>query len=162
MRVTGLQHGLPGLGHNARMTPHKTLLRHLLLARFNWMEKRLLESAARHGYEQITVAMSRLLARLSGRPKGLSELARELAVSRQAVHQLANEAARLGLVEFVPSELDGRVMLLRFTQKGWAMSETAVRELEGIEEDLARQIGAHDLEELRRILGKAWSADERA
>jgi DNA-binding MarR family transcriptional regulator len=90
----------------------------------------------------------------------LSELARALSVSRQAVHQLANEAARLGLVEFVASESDGRVKLLRFTQKGWAMSESAARAFAAIETELAQQIGAQDLAELKRILGKAWSADE--
>jgi DNA-binding MarR family transcriptional regulator len=144
------------------MKPHKTLLRYLLLARSDWMEARIMEGAHRNGYGDVTAAMSRLFAQLRGRPVGLSELARALTVSRQAVHQLAMEAAQLGLVEFVASESDGRVKLLRFTQKGWAMSESAARELERIESELAQQIGADDLAELRRILGKAWSADEAA
>ena len=143
------------------MQPHKTLLRHLLLARSDWMEARVMEGAARNGYDGVTTAMNRLFAQLRGRPVGLSELARALSVSRQAVHQLANEAARLGLVEFVASENDGRVKLLRFTQKGWAMSDSAARAFEAIEAELAQQIGAQDLAELKRILGKPWSADEQ-
>ena len=142
------------------MQAHKTLLRHLLLARSDWMEARVMEGARRNGYGEVTTAMNRLFAQLRGRPVGLSELARALSVSRQAVHQLANEAARLGLVEFVASENDGRVKLLRFTQKGWAMSESAARAFAAIETELAQQIGAQDLAELKRILGKAWSADE--
>ena len=144
------------------MQPHKTLLRHLLLARSDWMEARVMEGAHRNGYGEVTTAMNRLFAQLRGRPVGLSELARALSVSRQAVHQLANEAARLGLVEFVASENDGRVKLLRFTQKGWAMSDSAARAFEAIEAELAQQIGAQDLVELKRILGKPWSADEQA
>lgn len=143
------------------MQAHKTLLRHLLLARSDWMEARVMEGARRNGYGEVTTAMNRLFAQLRGRPVGLSELARALSVSRQAVHQLANEAARLGLVEFVASEEDGRVKLLRFTQKGWAMSDSAAREFAAIEAALAQQIGAQDLAELKRILGKAWSADEQ-
>jgi DNA-binding MarR family transcriptional regulator len=142
------------------MQAHKTLLRHLLLARSDWMEARVMEGARRNGYGEVTTAMNRLFAQLRGRPVGLSELARALSVSRQAVHQLANEAARLGLVEFVASENDGRVKLLRFTQKGWAMSESAARAFAAIETELAQQIGVQDLAELKRILGKAWSADE--
>lgn len=137
------------------------LLRHLLADRTNWIEARLMSGAERMGYGEVTHAMSRLFALLGGRPVGLSDLARSLAVSRQAVHQLASEAARLGLVEFVASESDGRVKLLRFTQKGWAMSDTARREYEAIEAELARQIGPQDLAELKRILSQPWSADER-
>jgi len=162
MGVATLPNGCLCLGHNARMKPHEPLLRNLLLARSEWMEARMMENAERRGYGEVTTGMSRMFAHLAGRPIGLSELARRLAVSRQAVHQMANEAARLGLVEFVSSESDGRVKLLRFTQEGWTMSETAVRELQAIEDELARRIGPRDLEELRRILGKAWSDDEPA
>lgn len=137
------------------------VLHQLLLNRSQWMNTRLVERAARNGYGEVTDAMARMFAHLAkGRPLGLSELARRLAVSRQAVHQLANEAAALGLVEFVPSESDGRVKLLRFTQKGWAMSDSAVRELQTIEAELAAQIGTEDLAALKRILARAWSADE--
>src|SRR5436309_680597 len=105
------------------MTKYKPRLRQLLLARSNWMEKRLHAEAERNGYGEVTEAMSRLCAHLVGRPVGLSELARRLSVSRQAVHKLSTEAAKLGIVEFVPSEADARVILLRFTQKGWEMVE---------------------------------------
>ena len=83
-------------------------------------------------------------------------LARRLGVSRQAVHKLALEAERLGLVEFVPSEEDGRVKLLRFSQKGWRMSEEAAAAFVRMEEELARHIGKDNVEELRRILALPW------
>ena len=141
------------------MPPHASL-RHQLMARADGMEARLMQGALRDGYGGVTTAMNRMFLHLHGRPVGLSELARALAVSRQAVHQLANEAAAMGLVEFVPSETDGRVRLLRFTQKGWAMSERAMRELERIEAEVAARIGERDLRELKRILGRAWTAEE--
>jgi len=72
------------------------------------------------------------------------------------VHKLALEAERLGLVEFVPSEEDGRVKLLRFSQKGWRMSEEAAAAFVRMEEELARHIGKDNVEELRRILALPW------
>ncbi|MEM5427708.1 MarR family transcriptional regulator [Cupriavidus oxalaticus] len=126
------------------------------------MEARVMEGAQRNGYGEVTPAMNKMFAHMVGPPVSLSELARHLAVSRQAVHQLANEAARLGLVEFVPSELDGRVRLLRFTEKGWTMSAVAAKDFESVEDELAKRIGNDDLATLRRILGKAWSEDEQA
>ncbi|NCT95975.1 MAG: MarR family transcriptional regulator [Comamonadaceae bacterium] len=137
-------------------TPHKQLLRHLLMARSDWMEARVVQGAHLEGYPQLTTAMNRLFAQLGGRPLGLSELARRLGVSRQAVHKLALEAERLGLVEFVPSEEDGRVKLLRFSQKGWRMSEEAAAAFVRMEEELARHIGQDNVEELRRILALPW------
>lgn len=45
-----------------------------------------------HGY--VTPAMSRMFGLMGKEPVSLSELARRLIVSRQAVHQMANEALR--------------------------------------------------------------------
>lgn len=138
------------------MTAHKHLLRHLLMQRSDWMEARVMQGARLNGYPQLSTAMNRLFAQLGGRPLGLSDLARRLGVSRQAVHKLALEAQKLGLVEFVPSEEDGRVKLLRFTQKGWRMSEQAAASFVQVEEELARHIGRDAVEELRRILALPW------
>jgi DNA-binding MarR family transcriptional regulator len=143
------------------MKQHRELLRHLLMTRTEWMEKRVMAGARAAGFGFVTPAMNRLFAHLRGRPVGLSEIARDLGISRQAVHQLANEAAEHGLAEFVPSEEDGRVKLLRFTQKGWAMSDSAAKAFEDIENELAGHIGGKDLQQLKRILGKSWSDDER-
>lgn len=142
------------------MPKKKIYLRNLLLKRFDWMEDRVLEHAEKSGYGQITPAMNRLFAHMKGQPVGLSELARRLGVSRQAVHKLANDAAKHGLIEFVSSPNDDRVVMLRFTENGWAMSESAARDFDAIEERLAARIGKKQLGELKRLLALAWSEDE--
>lgn len=135
-------------------------LRTLLLRRTEWMESRVLEAASRNGYEAVTPAMNRLFGLMRSRPVGLSDLARRLGVSRQAVHEVVRQAERLGLVELFASERDARVKLVRFTQAGWAMSDCAARELHAIERSLAEVIGQRDLETLRRILSRAWATEE--
>lgn len=144
------------------MTKHKTYLRQLLLARSDWMEKRLHAEAERNGYSEITEAMSRLCAHLVGRPVGLSELSRRLGVSRQAAHKLSKEIARLGFVEFIASETDARVLLVRFTQKGWDMADSATRQLEAIEAEIVREIGEEKMETLKTLLAIPWTDDEKA
>lgn len=143
------------------MTPNMLYLRHLLLSRSDWMERRLFDGAARNGYGDLTPAMSRLCAHLAGRPLSLSELARRLTVSRQAVHKLATETASLGYVELVDSEQDARVKLLRFTRKGQDMADAARRELEAIEVQLVEQIGADKMDVLKSLLAMPWAAEER-
>lgn len=143
------------------MSKHSPYLRQLLLHRFHWMEDRLYANAERNGYGDITPAMSRLLAHLAGKPMGLSELARRLAVSRQAVHKLALEGARLGYVEFIDSDTDARVKLLQFTDKGREMSESAERELRLIETELEHHIGSDRLELLKDVLAMPWFTGDK-
>lgn len=142
------------------MREKKLYLRNLLLKRFDWMEDCVLQQAEKSGYGQVTPAMNRLFGHMKGQPVGLSELARRLGISRQAVHKLASDAAKHGLVEFVASPNDARVVLLRFTKSGWAMSESAARDFDAIEARLAARIGEKQLSELKRLLALAWSEDE--
>ncbi|NLY26265.1 MAG: MarR family transcriptional regulator [Alcaligenaceae bacterium] len=138
----------------------KTYLRNLLMKRFDWIEERSLELARLNGYGHVTPAMSRMFGHMSGVPVGLSELARKLGVSRQAVHKLAGEAAKAGLVEFVSSPDNARIVLLRFTQAGWVMSANAASVFDSIELELKEHIGARNLAELKRILELPWDEAE--
>lgn len=142
------------------MSPRKPHLRALLQLRAEWLEEQVFQRAAANGYAQLTPAMVRMFGHMGGRPIGVSELARRLAVSKQAVHQVANEVVRMGLVELIPSEQDGRVKLLRFTQRGWAMSDRAAEELQRIEAEIADKIGRDAMEELRRLLALEWPGDD--
>lgn len=137
-------------------------LRNLLLYRTEWMEARVVDSARRNGDTYLTPAMSRMFGYIARGPIGISALARHLGVSRQGVHKLASEAARLDLIEFVDATDDRRVKLLRFTDKGREMSVAAVREFGAIEDELAERIGRKDVDELRRILARAWPDDPAA
>lgn len=140
--------------------PQKTYLRTLLLRRFNWVEEHSLELARAHGYGKVTPALSRLFGNMGGHPTGLSDLSRRMGITRQAVHKLACEAAKLGLVEFVPSVTDARVVCLQFTKAGWMMSADAARSFEEIEARIKSQIGARNLAELKRLLALPWDATE--
>lgn len=142
------------------MSNKKAFLRNLLLRRFDWMEERVLQKAREHGYARVTPAMSRMFGHMSSRPMPLSELARCLGVSRQAVHRLANEATQLGLVEFVPSLENARIVRLQFTQAGWAMSAQAAKDFEEIETVLKERLGTKNLAELKRLLDMAWDDSE--
>lgn len=138
------------------MTREKTYLRTLLLRRVNWFEERVLEKAREHGYRMVTPAMARLFGHMGGKPAGLSELARRMGISRQAVHRLASEAIQLGLIEAVPAPQDARVVRLQFTQAGWTMSAQAAQDFDAIEAVLENRIGARNVAHLKRLLALAW------
>ena len=131
-------------------------LRYLLAQRSAWMEAQLYDGADAEGYGYVTPAMSRMFGLMGKEPVSLSELARRLIVSRQAVHQMANEAVRHGLVELVDSPTNKRVRLVRFTPKGEAMFDCGTRTLARIEQGLIERLGGEDVETLRCILAKEW------
>jgi DNA-binding MarR family transcriptional regulator len=131
-------------------------LRQLLLQRSEWFEARVLEAAPRYGYHFVTPAMHRLFAHMSSRPVGVSELARRLAVTRQAVHQTVDAALRRGIVEQVDDPADARTRRVRFTAKGMKMVRSAAQVVGGIESELEQRLGPRDLATLRRILSKVW------
>ena len=135
-------------------------LRHLLLQRSTWFEERVMERARASGYDRVTPAMSRLFGHMAGRPIGLSELARRLGITRQAVHQCTSEAARLGLIEFSADPANARVVRVQFTEAGWAMSAQATQDFDAIEAELCQRMGAANLDELKRLLQIAWTDDE--
>jgi len=140
-------------------TPRKPLLRNLLFARSDRMEARVVEFAMRRGYFVASGSMSRMLSHMGTGPVGLSELARRVGTSRQAVHKLATDAEGIGIVEFIPSEIDKRVKLLQYTRKGLALAAQAASDFILIESELAEAIGQDDVETLRRILAKPWPGD---
>lgn len=131
-------------------------IRYLLAQRYNWMEAQLYAGAEAEGYGYVTPAMSRMFGLMGREPVSLSELARRLMVSRQAVHQMANEAMRHGLVNLMESATNKRVRLITFTPKGEEMFASGTRTLTRIESALSERIGAEDMETLRRILMKDW------
>ncbi|GAA6141829.1 MarR family winged helix-turn-helix transcriptional regulator [Hydrogenophaga sp. 5NK40-0174] len=135
-------------------------LRHLLLSRSQWMEERVFEKAAQNGYGDITAGMSRLYANLGSGARSLSDLGRRLAISRQAVHKMAQEGIRQGYVELVESEEDARVKLLRFTDKGRAMAASATDTMTELEARIAGRIGAKRLALVKEVLDMAWTDEE--
>jgi DNA-binding MarR family transcriptional regulator len=138
------------------MNTRKHNLRHLLMSRSEWFEERILQEAEKHGYGFVTPSMNRLFAHMRHRPMSISDLARQLGISRQAVHQTLGEAMRHGLVELLDSESDQRIKLVRFSDKGMQMSAIAAKSITKIEKQLESRIGKGNMDSLRRILDSAW------
>ena len=131
-------------------------LRYLLLMHSEWFEERVVQEAMAHGYGFVTPAMNRIFAHMRHQPVSISELARQLAISRQAVHQTVAEAQRRGIVKLTDDPTDRRLKMVRFTEQGMEMSRTAARAIHEIEVEIERQLGAKDLATLKRILSKEW------
>jgi len=91
----------------------------LLLARaFNAYVEHLHYGLAARGFADLRPTFGLTLRALHAGPRTLTELARELGVSKQAAAKVVGELEGRSLIEREPSPADGRATLLRLSARG--------------------------------------------
>ena len=136
-------------------------LHQLLLHRADWFAAEIMRGIAHSPYPHITAAQSRLLAMMGGRPASMSELARSLAISRQAVHKTVGELARQGILEVQKDPDRGNATLVTYTARGRDINRAGAAIIERAEARIAARIGAPALAELKALLARDWNPAER-
>lgn len=131
-------------------------LKQLLLARNDWFAQEIMTAVRDSEFRYITPAQSRLLALMGGKPMSLSELARRLAISRQAVHKTVAELKRRGVLDVQDDPERGNSKLVFYTARGRELNRGGARIIEQIEARIAGQIGVDRLHELKRLLAADW------
>jgi DNA-binding MarR family transcriptional regulator len=104
------------------------------------------------GHAGFQPTFTALLAHIDTEGTTISELARRVGTSRQAVSQLAQSIEEAGLVERCPHPGDGRSIIVRHTDAGRQILLDALDVMSAIEGDYAGLIGADDVAELKRLL----------
>src|SRR4051812_8197528 len=82
----------------------------------------------------------------------ITELARRLDISKQAVSQAIAELELMDVVETIPDPSDGRARLARFTDKGKLAILQGLSVLREIETEMERSIGKAKFEALHEAL----------
>jgi DNA-binding MarR family transcriptional regulator len=82
----------------------------------------------------------------------LTELARRLGVTKQAVGQLVAELEEMGVVEYKPDPDDGRAKRVRFSARGLEAVRHGLGVLRRLEDELQRKIGKAKMGALRDAL----------
>ena len=136
------------------MTPPN--LKQLLLDRNDWFAREIMKSVRRSEFAFITPAHSRLLALMGGKPMSMAELARRLAISRQAVHKTVTELARRGILEIRDDPERRNAKQVVYTERGRQVNRAGAQIIERVEERIAARIGRERLDALKAMLAQAW------
>ena len=132
-------------------------LKQLLLARSDWFAREIMRSVRRsNDFAFLTPAQSRLLAHMAGKPMSMAELARRLAISRQAVHKTVGELARRGILEVREDPARRNSKLVCYTETGRELNRAGARMIERVEDRIAQRIGSRGLETLKQLLAEDW------
>ena len=92
---------------------------------------------------------------ISRHPRGLTDLANALDVSRQAAHKSLQRLVAAGVVSYDFTEGSRRDMIATLTDKGLEAREVGMQIAAKVEEHVADLIGIEDTETLRNLLIRA-------
>lgn len=104
------------------------------------------------GYGDVTPTDTNLLANLDLGGTTISALARRAGVTRQAASQQLAVLERAGYVERRASETDGRVIIVRQTDRGRALLDDALDVVDELEQTYASLLGPERLATLKAAL----------
>jgi DNA-binding MarR family transcriptional regulator len=136
--------------------PMPANLKQLLLARSDWFAREIMSGVKRSEFAYITPAQSRLLAHMGGKPTSMAELARRLAISRQAVHKTVAELARRGILEIRDDPERRNAKLIVYTERGRQVNRAGAQIIERLEDRIAARLGRERLAELKALLEREW------
>lgn len=132
-------------------------LRVLLYRRFKWVENYLLSQAKSSEYNYLTLSQIRVFAFMHGRDLTISDLAKLMNVSRQAVQKTVATLVDQGLMALTESPDNRSAKLIKITDKGRKMQLWSKQAIDKAEKELAVKIGREKVERLKEILGEDWN-----
>ena len=116
------------------------------------METRVMEALAAAGFDDITLAQSRVFQRIGPHGTRMGQLAEQARVTKQTAAFLVNQLEEAGYVERVPDPTDARARLVRVAARGRAVQSLAREAERDVEATWTRHLGARDTHRLREIL----------
>jgi DNA-binding MarR family transcriptional regulator len=104
------------------------------------------------GFDDVTIAQSRLMMGIDTEGTRLSALAERAQIAKQTATALVDKLERAGYVQRVPDPSDGRARLVRLTPRAEAALPIARAEEDRIEAEWRAHLGAERMDQLRQAL----------
>jgi DNA-binding MarR family transcriptional regulator len=109
-------------------------------------------------YESVRPSDVRVFVSALRQPRRITDLAKALKISRQAVQMSVKRLADLKVVELQPVPGNQRDKLIVITDRGMSARRTAEDQITRLENEVSDIIGKDDLESLRILLAKLCDA----
>lgn len=116
------------------------------------VESRVLAELAAAGFDDLTSAQGRIVARIGPDGTRLTELAAQALVTKQTAGHLVDQLERAGYVRRVPDPMDGRARLVQMAERGLEAVAVARRVEAEVEAEWAAYLGEEGAAQLRSAL----------
>jgi len=135
--------------------PDKYLI-DLLLRRFSHIETALMSHLEKEDEFELTRQQVMFFSYLSTSCARASDIAREMKISRQAVHQMVIELENRGFIERTRDPVRGNAKIIVKTRKGKELNKAARDQLGKIEQLICKRIGKENMDVFRNVLLQDW------
>lgn len=127
-----------------------------LLQAFCWFDDGLQAHLQAKGWGHVTRPQSMVMVNVVTGVCRPSDIARNLGISRQAIHSTIGQMVEMGMFELTDDPLDGRSKIVSIAAKGQAMRTDANEAVQLLTAELARRIGKTNVANLAVALGAEW------
>jgi DNA-binding MarR family transcriptional regulator len=127
-----------------------------LLKDFYWVELGIRSYLRSRGNPELTRSEGIIIANITLGYDRPSEIARQLGVSRQAVHQQLRNMQDKGIVTLEPDSDDRRGKTVRITDLARRMNEDGIVAMSILWNELERRLGRAELRHAARVLTADW------
>lgn len=134
-----------------------------LFQRFCWLDEGLQARLHDHGWPDVNRPQSMVMTNIVSGVVRPSDIARNLGVSRQAIHSTINQMVGLGIVQLEVDPDDRRHMIVSLTDLGARMRKDAQRSMDALTAQIAERLGQDRFDALLDALEADWGDNiERA
>jgi DNA-binding MarR family transcriptional regulator len=132
----------------------------LLLDAFRAIDREMQASLLDRGISDLRPSHARAMLFIDRSGTRLGELAARAQITKQAMMQMVDELAEMGLVRRVPDLADARAKVVRLTAKGLRQRAEARRALAAVEARARRRLGGRRVDALKGVLVELASEEE--
>ena len=134
-----------------------------LFQRFCWLDEGLQARLHDRGWPDVNRPQSMVMTNIVSGVVRPSDIARNLGVSRQAIHSTINQMVALGMVQLDTDPGDRRHMIVSLTETGARMRRDAQRAMDALTAQIAEVLGQDRFDALLAALEDDWGDNlERA
>ncbi|WP_033075469.1 MarR family winged helix-turn-helix transcriptional regulator [Sphingopyxis sp. MWB1] len=127
-----------------------------LFQRFCWLDEGLQARLHARGWPDVSRSQSMVMTNIVSGIVRPSDIARNLGVSRQAIHKTIAQMAALRIVDMAPDPKDRRHMIVSLTETGARMRRDAQRAMDTLTAQLAERLGQDRFDALLETLEADW------
>jgi len=127
-----------------------------LFQRFCWLDEGLQARLHDHGWPDVNRPQSMVMTNIVSGIVRPSDIARNLGVSRQAIHSTINQMVKLGIVQLEVDPADRRHMIVSLTGLGTRMRKDAQRSMDALTAQIAARLGQDKFDALLAALEADW------
>ncbi len=127
-----------------------------LFQRFCWLDEGLQARLHDHGWPDVNRPQSMVMTNIVSGIVRPSDIARNLGLSRQAIHSTINQMVKLGIVQLEVDPGDRRHMIVSLTDLGARMRKDAQRSMDALTAQIAAALGQDKFDALLAALEADW------